>query len=466
MDTKLLKQKILDLAIRGKLVPQDPNDEPASVLLERIRAEREKLMAEGKLKRSKTTTDNRHYENVPFEIPESWEWVQLGLLCSLLSTGPFGSMVHKSDYVSANGTYIVNPANIVDGTIMSDKLMAVSSTKAIELKRYTLQENDIVLARRGDLSKCAVVLNSNAGWICGTGSFFLHLILVSPFYFEIFYGSDYVQTILQNRSVGATMNNLNQNVLESIFFPLPPIAEQRRIVSQIEKYFKLIYEIDQDKIDLQEAIEQTMQKIVDLAVHGNLVKQDPHDEPAIKLLQRINPSSVPCDTSHYENIPQGWAISTVGEVANYMNGRAFKPTEWELEGLPIIRIQNLNDCKASYNYTTVTYEDKYLIKDGDLLFAWAASLGTYIWNGSNAWLNQHIFKVEPKEYMDKSFLYYSFVYLISEFYRQSHGSGMVHITKGKFENTPILIPPLTEQKRIVTALEEIINLIDTIGAEL
>ena len=153
-------------------------------------------------------------------------------------------------------------------------------------------------------------------------------------------------------------------------------------------------------------------------------------------------------------------------MATYINGRAFKPSEWEQNGLPIIRIQNLNDSDAPYNYSSATYETKYLVKDGDLLFAWAASLGTYIWNGGNAWLNQHIFKVEPKEFIDKYFLYYSLVNLIAEFYRQTHGSGMVHITKGKFENTPILIPPLAEQKRIVVVLEKIYYQLDKITAEL
>ena len=106
------------------------------------------------------------------------------------------------------------------------------------------------------------------------------------------------------------------------------------------------------------------------------------------------------------------------------------------------------------------------MKDGDLLFAWAASLGTYIWQGGDAWLNQHIFKVDPAAFMDKSFLYYSLQNLIAEFYRQSHGSGMVHITKGKFENTPILIPPLAEQKRIVKAIENVFSQLDNITAEL
>ena len=104
MDTKLFKQKILDFAIRGKLVPQDPNDEPASVLLERIRAEREKFVAEGKLKRSKTTTDNRHYENLPFEIPESWEWTRVGEV----SDTCLGKMLDKQKNQGTNQFYLRN----------------------------------------------------------------------------------------------------------------------------------------------------------------------------------------------------------------------------------------------------------------------------------------------------------------------------------------------------------------------
>ena len=171
-------------------------------------------------------------------------------------------------------------------------------------------------------------------------------------------------------------------------------------------------------------------------------------------------------TSHYQNLPQGWTVLEVGEVAEYINGRAFKPTEWEKTGLPIIRIQNLNDENAPYNYSTAKYEDRYLVQNGDLLFAWAASLGTYIWNKGDAWLNQHIFKVIPKSFIQKKFLYYSFIVMIGDFYAESHGSGMVHITKGKFEDRPILIPPIAEQKRIVSKIEEILAVIDAISAEL
>ena len=169
MDTKKLRQKILDLAIRGKLVPQDPNDEPASVLLQRIRAEKERLIKEGKIKRSKkSATDDE------IEAPMGWICCRFDEICSKFSTGPFGSMVHKSDYVMRDGVPIVNPMNIVNGEIVITNLMMVSNEKAQELNRYRLSKDDILIARRGDLSKCAIVTDQTVGWLCGTGSFFLH----------------------------------------------------------------------------------------------------------------------------------------------------------------------------------------------------------------------------------------------------------------------------------------------------
>jgi len=165
-------------------------------------------------------------------------------------------------------------------------------------------------------------------------------------------------------------------------------------------------------------------------------------------------------------LPKGWATITIGNAAEYINGRAFKPEEWETIGLPIIRIQNLNDEKALYNRSTSNYEEKYLIQDGDLLFAWAASLGTYIWHGGYAWLNQHIFKVKPYSFIDKEYLYYAFQSMIAEFYRNSHGSGMVHITKKQFEEVILLLPPLSEQHRIVAYLKNIFTKLDTIAESL
>jgi type I restriction enzyme S subunit len=129
-------------------------------------------------------------------------------------------------------------------------------------------------------------------------------------------------------------------------------------------------------------------------------------------------------------------------------------------GKPIIRIQNLNDRDAKFNYSDVQHEDKYLVSNSDLLFAWSASLGAYIWNGQDAWLNQHIFKVHPSICVDKKFLYYLLTNVTAGLYAKAHGSGMVHVTKGKFEATEVFLPPLSEQHRIVAKIETLFSELD------
>ena len=335
-----------------------------------------------------------------------------------------------------------------------------------EKERYLVRKGDLLICEGGDVGRSAI-------WESNKEMYYQNAIHRVRFYGEIsqYYFLHLLEHyknvgIIDDVSKGVTIKHFTQNAMQKILFPIPPLAEQRRIVAEVEKWFALIDDLETNKQDLQSAVKQVRAKVLDLAIHGKLVPQDPNDEPAIALLRRINPHFTPSDTSHYQNLPRGWKILKVGDVAEYINGRAFKPEEWEPQGLPIIRIQNLNDEDAAYNYSTAKFEDKYLVHEGDLLFAWAASLGTYIWNNGDAWLNQHIFKVVPKPFILKEFLYYSFIVMIGDFYAESHGSGMVHITKGRFEDRPILIPPITEQKKIVSKIEEILSVIDTISAKL
>ncbi|MEX1196236.1 MAG: restriction endonuclease subunit S [Pseudohongiellaceae bacterium] len=161
-----------------------------------------------------------------------------------------------------------------------------------------------------------------------------------------------------------------------------------------------------------------------------------------------------------KDMPTGWSQITLGEAADYLNGRAFKSSEWKDHGLPIIRIQNLNDPNASFNYTDQEYEARHRIETGNLLFAWSASLGAYIWRNGSAWLNQHIFRVDPKPFVDKVFLFYFLNSIAAELYAQAHGSGMVHITKKKFDAIPMLLPPINEQRRTVAKIEELFSELD------
>ena len=164
-------------------------------------------------------------------------------------------------------------------------------------------------------------------------------------------------------------------------------------------------------------------------------------------------------------VPQ-WQESSLGEIAEYINGRAFKPTEWEMEGVPIIRIQNLNNPAAAYNYYSKILEEKYSVKHGDLLYAWSASLDSYIWRGGDACLNQHIFNVKPFAGISKNFIFYLLKYVSADILSQTHGSGMVHITKGKFEKIKIFLPALAEQHYLADKLDSLLARIQTLSDQL
>ena len=461
MDTKKLRQKILDLAIHGKLVPQDPNDEPASVLLERIRAEKERLIAEGKIKRSKksATSDTSHYENVPFDVPEGWCWRTLGDI-GTWQAGGTPSRIHK-EYYGGNIPWL-KTGDLKDGIITSipeyitEEGLNNSSAKLNPTGSILIAMYGATIGRIGILGMPATTNQACCACINYKGVIQKYL-----FYFLLSHKEEF-----KALGGGGAQPNISKDIIVKTLIPIPPIKEQERIVSQIDNLLNLLETLDTNKYSLETSISQAKSKILDLAIHGKLVPQDPNDEPAIEILKRINPKFVPCDNAHYENVPEGWCTIYVGDLAEYTNGKAFKPSDWERNGLPIIRIQNLNDENCQYNYTSITHEEKYRISHGDLLFAWAASLGVYIWQGNKAWLNQHIFKVDPHPFIDKQYLYYIFEYLVSEFYTRSHGSGMVHITKKEFETTIALLPPLSEQRRIVKSIKSYYTTLDNISANL
>ena len=468
MDTKKLRQKILDLAIHGKLVPQDPNDEPASVLLERIKAEKERLIKEGKIKRTKKSaksSDTPHYGNVPFEVPNNWVWCTLGDL-AFYKKGPFGSSLTKSMFVPpSESTYKVYEQK---NAIQKDSTLGsyfITKEKFDSLIGFSVQPYDIIVSCAGTIGKTYVLPQDCPKGVINQALMLIRLYCHEIERFYLLYFDYILKEKADKESKGTAIKNIPPfDVLKSFYIPLPPINEQKRILDEVDKWMLLVSSIEDDRIRLQTTIKQTKSKILDLAIHGKLVPQDPNDEPAAELLKRINPKAeITCDNGHY---PLGWCKTQLKYIADYVNGRAFKPEEWETNGLPIVRIQNLNDETAPYNKSSKSYEEKYLIHKGDLLFAWAASLGTYIWGKGDAWLNQHIFKVIPFVFMDKLYLYYSLESLIKDFYKESHGSGMVHITKKKFEDIECFVPPLAEQQRIVAKIEKLFSILDNIQKSL
>ena len=319
MDTKKLRQKILDLAIHGKLVPQDPNDEPASVLLERIRAEKERLIKEGKIKRSRKTaktSDTPHYENVPFEVPENWEWTTLGEIGTWQS-GATPSRLRK-DYYGGNIPWL-KTGDLNDGLItdipefITQKALDETSVKLNPIGSILIAMYGATIGKIGILTFPATTNQA----CCACSDYKIEQMYL--FYF-----------LLANKKVfiamggGGAQPNISKEKIAVTFMPLPPLTEQQRIVVEIERWFKLIDAIDQSKADLQTTITQTKSKILDLAIHGKLVPQDPNDEPASELLKRINPKAeITCDNEHYPQLPKGWTICRLGDVVKYEQPTAY-----------------------------------------------------------------------------------------------------------------------------------------------
>ena len=305
MDTKALRQKILDLAIHGKLVSQDPNDEPASVLLERIKAEKERLIKEGKIKRSKKSaksSDTPHYENVPFELPNSWVWCRLEDIAYVAS----GSTPDKTCFVE-NGVPYIKMYNLRNQKIdfAYHPQYITEEVHNGKLQRSRTEVGDLIMNIVGPpLGKLAIIPTT-----LPQANFNQAAVLIRPYKFKevlVSYLKVYLEEMSEINSIAtrgsAGQVNISLTQSQNMRIPIPPLNEVRRIIEEVSKYDILIDSLKQNITDIQNLIAYTKSKILDLAIHGKLVPQDPNDEPAIELLKRINPDFTPCDNGHYSSM--------------------------------------------------------------------------------------------------------------------------------------------------------------------
>ena len=317
MDTKKLRQKILDLAIHGKLVPQDPHDEPASVLLERIRKEKEQLIKEGKIKapkKSKSAGDTSHYpKEVPWELPEGWCWTTIDFISESILYGVSESAKTSGEYKLLRITDIQNGR--VDWTTVP-----FADYDCSKVNQYILRDCDILFARTGATvgkSYLSTSTPSNAIY----ASYLIRVrpnSMLSPQYVKYYFESGYYWEQISINSVGVGQSNVNGSALGGLIIPIPPIAEQKRIVREAAKFLRLVDILEVERETLTGALSRIKEHVLDLAIHGKLVPQDPSDEPAIELLKRINPDFQPSDNLHYDTaLPDGWCLAHLEEVAEY-----------------------------------------------------------------------------------------------------------------------------------------------------
>ena len=453
MDTKKLRQKILDLAIHGKLVPQDPNDEPASVLLERIRTEKERLIKEGKIKKSKAskTSDTPHYENLPFEVPSSWVWTTLGELFTLQA----GKNITAKDISDKEGSEHRFPCYGGNG-----------------LRGYVCSYN-----RNGRFP-----LIGRQGALCGNinladGLFYAteHAVVVETYCeTDVDWALHTLTHLNLNQYATSTAQpGLSVSTINEVLIPLPPIEEQRRIVSCLNKWFALIDPIEHGKVDLQTTIKQAKSKILDLAIHGKLVPQDPADEPASELLKRINPKAeITCDNGQYGKVPVNWCITCIKNAflinprnkAEDVNNAGFVPMT--------------NICDGYFN--RFTYETKKWAEiktgfthfaDGDIA---VAKISPCLENRKSMVLNNlpngigagttelHVFRplCVTQSY---GLWFFKSDYFINQCVSTFNGVvGQQRVGKNIVEDILFPLPPLAEQHRIAAKIEELFSSLNNI----
>ena len=430
MDTKALRQKILDLAIHGKLVPQDPNDEPASVLLERIRAEKERLIKEGKIKKGKKsakTSDKPHY---PFELPKGWEWTTLGEVISIKSGNAIKVRNNK------NGSFPIYGGNGISG--YSDE--------------YNIDKPTIVIGRVGFYCGSIHYVKSKA-WVTDNA-------FITSIYGNV-YDIDFLYYLLTYCNLRQYSNSTAQPVISGktiypVHVPVPPIKEQRKIVEKIEFWLSCISQLEFSQSKVKSTIKQAKSKILDLAIHGKLVQQDPNDEPASELLKRINPKAeITCDTPQYGKLPKGWCETTLGNTIVIKSGDAIKVRDNRIGKYPIYGGNGITGYNESYNVDGINI----IIGRVGFYCGSVHYVDNKIWVTDNAFVT----KIMGNVYTPK-FLYY----LLQQYdLKQYSNSTAQPVISGKtVYPINVMLPPLSEQYRIVARIEELFAQLDKIESSL
>jgi type I restriction enzyme S subunit len=465
MDTKKLRQKILDLAIRGKLVPQDPNDEPASVLLERIRAEKERLIQEGKIKRSKKTASDDEIE-APFEIPESWEWCRLNEVGEIV-TGGTPPKEHK-EYYGGNMPFF-KPTDLEQG-INTYSSIDTLTKEGFAVARKIPANSILVTCIGATIGKTGLIRTEGA---CNQqiNAVITYTSIISEFIYYICV-SNYMQTCIIEKASATTLPILNKNHFSEILIPLSPKEEQKRIVDEVERWFTLIDELESNEGDLLKAIDKAKSKILDLAIHGKLVPQDPNDEPAIELLKRINPDFEACDEEDCPyTIPQSW--EWVSGIDIFESMKSSSPSGETFKYIDIDAVDN--KCHQIISIKHIQTKDapsraSRYTERGNVLFSmvrpYLRNIAMVPEDGCIA--STGFFVCREKSCLNNSFCLYLMLsnYVVDGLNAFMKGDNSPSINKSQIESFLFPLPPVEEQLRIVAKIEELFAILDSIKESL
>ena len=513
MNGQQLKNSILQMAVQGKLVPQDPNDEPASVLLERIRKEKEQLIKEGKIKKEKNPSrifrgaDNLPYEQigendpvciadeVPFDIPVSWEWVRLGCL------------IYNHGQMTPSENFCYIDIGSINNNIqkLSDEENIIIPEKAPSRARKIVKYGDILYSTvrpylhnmciiNRDFSHTPIASTGFAVMCCPNNysNEFLFYYLMSP-YFDS-YAND------TDNAKGVAYPAINDQKLYNALIPVPPLNEQKKIIEKfktilpsVEKYGAKEEVLSQLNVSFPEQLKKS---ILQQAVMGKLVPQDENDEPASVLLERIRAEKQKLiaegkikkdknesvifrrDNSHYEKlngiercidddipfeIPANWMWSKLGNCLDVRDGTHDTP-KYVQTGIPLVTSKNLKE--GYIDFSTVKYISEYdhniisqrsKVDKGDILYAMIGSIGNpVLYKGNDVFSikNMALFK-NIKNIINMEYIYYYLLLVQNDMKKYASGGVQSFVSLTYLRNYFIPIPPISEQKRIVNKVKEL-----------
>lgn len=467
MNTKQIRQTILDLAIRGELVPQDPTDEPASVLLKRIHAEKEQLIKDKKLKRDKK--DDEPIDEVPFELPEGWEWCRLGDIGEIIGGGTPSTSIEE--YWNGEISWIT-PADLSNH---SDKYIAQGKRNITQLglensSATLIPKGGILFSTRAPIGYVVIAdkpLSTNQGFkslypfIDISKEFIYYFLLAEKEKIKLF-------------ASGTTFQELSASAFSKILIPLPPLAEQHRIAQKVEQLLAIVDTIEQLQEELKDLVKQTKNQVLNYAIAGKLTYQDPNDEPAEALLKRIGKTTTTAADTPYEKLPKGWAWCRLGEVCSFENGYAFNSDDYQKNGTPLIRISNIKNGKIDISeavFIKIEYDKRFMVEYGDLLIAMSGAttgkMGVYKLD-REAVLNQRVgnIKIRNKDIFFHKYRNYIMQTKSDEILKMAYGGAQPNISGKMIENLTIPLLPLAEQHRIVKKIETYFSLLEAIEIQI
>ena len=411
-----------------------------------------------------------HYENVPFEVPESWVWTTLGEVGTWQSGGT-PSRSNKT-YYGGNIPWL-KTGDLNDGLIsdipesITEEAVANSSAKINPTGSVLIAMYGATIGKLGILTFPATTNQA-----CCACIEFNAIIQLYLFYFLLSQRNEFIA-----KGGGGTQPNISKEIIVNTFIPLPPLSEQQRIVMEIEKWFALIDQIEQSKVNLQTIIKQAKSKILDLAIHGKLAPQDPNDEPAIELLKRINPDFTPCDNGQYGNIPHAWIWVKLGHLFDAVSAKRVMKSDWKAKGIPFYRareIVKLSDYNEVNNELFIDNEHYNELKNkygvpvsGDIMLSAVGTIGkSYIVKNTDKFYykDASVLCLRNHNQLNSKFfsMLFSTSFLQYQMAEYSKGTTVDTITLEKLKSYIVPLPPLAEQQRIVQKIEELFSVLDNI----